>query len=336
MGPNARRLLRRIALGLPIAVVPTSGLAVLLSSSACTCTGGGNCGATFATTTHAIDAAQRAALMNDAGNFTDSCREVCLALDVYGPGDAGLDAGGGDTNLSAATYSRVTCSVSSASGSDVLTCSYAYQCIGGRAPSGLAAARVGDGGVGGWLARAAWLERASVPAFEDLARELVVHGAPASLVRAAVAAADDERRHADAVAALATRRGSVVPPVRREPVGVRTLAEVAHDNAVEGCVREAYAALVAARQAARADDADVRAVYATIAPDEARHALLSAAIHAWAMRVLPGSVARDVEASRRAALEAWRSTDDAHDLATGEALGLPSAVERDALLAMLV
>ncbi len=332
-GRHARLLLRRIALGLPILAAPAGGLVLLVSSSACTCTGG-SCGQPFAMTTHAIDATQRAALANDAGDFSSSCRVVCLGLDGYGPADGGLDGSGSDGGIAGAQYANVTCSVASAGGVDTLTCSYAHLCVGGRAPSGLAFADAG-GGVAGWLARAAYLERASVPAFDELGIELALHGAPARLVRAAARAAQDERRHARTVAGLAARRGGAVPEVRRARAALRDLRAMAADNAVEGCVREAYAALVAARQARWARDADVRAAYAEIAADEARHALLSFAIHDWALEALPPGAARDTEAQRQAVLEAWRVGDDDADADTRGALGLPDATEREALLRTL-
>ena len=87
------------------------------------------------------------------------------------------------------------------------------RCVGGRRPPGLrAAARVDGGAVGRWLATAADLEAASVPAFVQLARELIAHDAPAALVHAALAAADDEVRHAAAMTALARAHGAEPAP----------------------------------------------------------------------------------------------------------------------------
>jgi hypothetical protein len=174
-----------------------------------------------------------------------------------------------------------------------------------------------------------------VPAFEELAGELAIHGAPAHLVRGAIAAAEDERRHARAVAALAERRGATPPAVERAAAGLRSLRALAEDNAVEGCVREAYAALVAAHQARHATDDDVRASYAAIAADEARHALLSFAIHDWARSVLPRRDADAIEARRRNELEAWRLDADHEDAPTRAALGLPDPDRSAAMLAIL-
>src|SRR5207244_884717 len=119
----------------------------------------------------------------------------------------------------------------------------------GRRPAGLVApSRSGRGGdeVGAYWARAAHLEAASVHAFRTLAADLHAYGAPRRLVEAASRAAGDEVRHARACATLARRHGSSpVPVVVRSPPS-RSLVEIAEENAVEGCVRETWGALVAA------------------------------------------------------------------------------------------
>jgi hypothetical protein len=63
----------------------------------------------------------------------------------------------------------------------------------------------------------------------------------------------------------------------------RSLAAMALENAVEGCVRETFGALLATRQARTARDPEIRRVMTRIAVDETRHAAL-----AW-------SVARAIE-----------------------------------------
>lgn len=336
MGKNARLLLRRIALGLPIVGAPVGGFVLLLSASACTCTGPGNCGQPYASTMHAIDGAQHARLFPTAGAIDSvACRDLCLQLDVSGPDDGGIDGGGLDGGLSQALYSGVACAVDSPSGVETLTCTYSTRCIGGRAPAGLAALRAPLAGVGGWLAQAAHLERASVPAFEELAGELALHGAPERLTRAAVRAAADERRHARVVSRLAARRGAETPAMERTSMPPRSLRAMAHDNAIEGCVREAYAALVAAHQAQHAREGDVRAVYSGIAADEARHALLSFAIHDWALGRLAPSDAARVEAQRTGALAAWHASPDPTQEEVRRALGLPGAELRGRFLTAL-
>ena len=143
------------------------------------------------------------------------------------------------------------------------------------------------------------LEAASVPAFDALARELDLHGAPPALVAAARSAMRDEMRHAALVAGLVGAGPVEVRVERREP---RDLAAIALDNAREGCAGEALAAIAAHAVANRAAGVE-RAALAAIARDEARHALLSFAIDDWAR-------ARLGARARGALDEAWR--DEVH------------------------
>jgi hypothetical protein len=57
--------------------------------------------------------------------------------------------------------------------------------------------------------------------------------------------------------------------------------DLARDNTAEGCVREAFGALVATVQAKRAADPVVRRELGRIAVEETRHAALSWAIDGW-------------------------------------------------------
>lgn len=155
-------------------------------------------------------------------------------------------------------------------------------CVSGRRPEGLVAAsrRAGDA-VGAFFAECAHLEAASVVAFERMARELRAHGAPAWLVCEAERAREDEVRHAKITAALARRSGAEPEAVVAEDRGVRSLLEIALENAIEGCVRETYGALVALHQGARAEDASVAAAMRRIAEDETRHAALAWDLAEW-------------------------------------------------------
>lgn len=157
------------------------------------------------------------------------------------------------------------------------------RCPGGRRPQRLLlAATDGDASSAGALfARQFQLEAASVPAFCTLARELCAWGAPPKLCRAAQAAARDEVRHARAMATLSRRYGGRPRPPAVAPTSVRTLVDFAVENAVEGCVRETYGALLAAVQARRSCDATVRRMMEGIAADEARHAALGWAVDDW-------------------------------------------------------
>lgn len=326
MSPHALRLLRQIVLGTPLVVV-----------AGCTTPPSPSCSQPVAERTHMLGPTQLLELQGYLDNF-QACERICREFDVFGvPPEAGVDAGTDDAGLYGdLVYANVQCSRSDA-GADQLVCTYYRQCIGGRAPRGLRAplATVVEG-PGAWLARAAYLERASVDAFDELASALASHGAPGRLVRAARRAGADERSHARAVAGLAHARGARVPaPSRSRSARFDSLASVAADNAVEGCAREAYGALVAARQAQHASDADVRQVFGRIAVDEARHALFSHALDAWARGRLSGGEAARLDARRRARLRRM-ARGPLEDRATREALGLPDAAERAALLAALV
>ena len=176
---------------------------------------------------------------------------------------------------------------------------------GGRCPEGLAPPTSGGEGdpLGAWLAANAYLEAASIDAFEILATELGAHRAPPALIQAARAATVDERRHADAIGRLAASRGAVAPAacVKRGPV--RDIEAVARENAVEGCVRETYAALLAGRQARAATDPAIRFAMGGIARDETRHAALAWAVDCWSRALLAPAARRRVREARREAIE---------------------------------
>ncbi len=161
-----------------------------------------------------------------------------------------------------------------------------------------------DDPVAAHFARAAHDEAASVYAFAALARELARLGAPAHLLARIRAAAADEVRHADAVARLVADRGGACRRPARQPFAERSAREIAVENAVEGCVRETWAALLAAHQARHAADPQVRATMRAIADDEARHAELAWAIDAWLQAALDDDARAEVEAARRTAAAA--------------------------------
>jgi hypothetical protein len=165
-----------------------------------------------------------------------------------------------------------------------VTCS-AEPCLG-RWTAGMETPRGAGAGVlsdGEYFARCAYFEAASVFAFERLATELTAHGAPSSLIRAARRAAKDEGRHARAMGLLARRFGVEPAPPGARDLTARPLLDVARENAVEGCVRETYGAVIGLVGATRAPDPEVRATMQSIARDECRHAALSWRVDAWAM-----------------------------------------------------
>ena len=153
-----------------------------------------------------------------------------------------------------------------------------------------------------YFARAAYLEAASVPAFTFLHEELVLHGAPRALAARALTARADEVRHARLMGWLARRLG-VTPEapaaLRRKP---RALLDMAIENAVEGCVRETWGALLAAYQAERSTNAPVRRVMAVIAREELEHAQLGHEVAEWLDRKLTRSQRRRVQVARLCAV----------------------------------
>ena len=183
-------------------------------------------------------------------------------------------------------------------------------CAVGRRPMGLRLrSRPEQRELGAYFARSAELEAASVHAFEILQRELASNGAPVSLLTRAVEAGRDEVRHARSVARLARRFGGRArwPHVARASAP-RSLEDVALENAVEGCVRETFGALIAAHQARCAGSRRVRTLYARIARDETRHAALSLDVAAWAAPRLSAAARRRLDTASRRALEALRAS----------------------------
>jgi rubrerythrin len=155
-------------------------------------------------------------------------------------------------------------------------------CGVGRPPTGFVAQEVdAPTEEGAWLARMAQLEAASVEAFRALHDDLASHGAPESLLHLVRIAADDEVRHARLAREQAERRGAMVPEVDVRVARGRSLADLAVENAREGCIEETFGAVVARIQADRARDPDLRTMLEAIARDELGHAFLSWRIADW-------------------------------------------------------
>jgi len=211
-------------------------------------------------------------------------------------------------------------------------------CPGGRRPQRLLFGGQGRArsAAGAWFARLCQLEAASVPAFETLERELGEAGAPRTLGLAAAAAARDERRHTRMAARLARRFGAQPGRPRVAPTQARGLAALAEENAVEGCVREAYGAALAFVQAATATEPLVRASMRAIAADETRHAALAWAVHDWLEPRLDAPAMRRVRAARAAAVAELRA-DVVRDWSTalGSTVGLPPPPVATALVDQL-
>lgn len=200
-----------------------------------------------------------------------------------------------------------------------------HDCVVGRRPVGLVGRGRTGRSVGAYFARSAELEAASVPAFETLERELVAHGAPRSFALRARSARRDEVRHARDVAWLARSLGGKPCKPRVVPLTeVRSLEAIALENAVEGCVRETYGALVAQHQAARARLPVVRRLHARIAEDETRHAALAWDVARWVEARASVAERRHVRAALQNAVhELSESTREPVDHELVEVAGLP-------------
>lgn len=201
-------------------------------------------------------------------------------------------------------------------------------CAIGRRPPGLASngSVECEAEVGRFFAEAAHLEAASVPAFERLFEELTALGAPADLSVGALQAAIEEIDHTRHTASLARQFGATprVPEVQERPL--RTRFELALDNAVEGCVRESFGALVAQFQAEHANDAKIRSVMVGIAEDETRHAEFSWALHQWLWSGLDEAEREAVrKAQRTAASSLRRELEAAVDPVLVNLAGLPAS-----------
>lgn len=185
-------------------------------------------------------------------------------------------------------------------------------CAVGRRPKGLHPPRdarenaEGDA-VGCFFAEVAHLEAASVVAFERLAEDLAALGAPQELIDSALASRDDEIRHARMTAKVAKRFGGLPQAPRVERARTRSAVEIALENAVEGCVRETYGALIAHHQAAAASDSSIACIMHAIAEDETRHAGLAWDVAAWLEPQLAPEARREVEAARVQAIAELRA-----------------------------
>jgi len=180
----------------------------------------------------------------------------------------------------------------------------AVPCVG-RRPDGLIepkSCRVNP--LGDYYASIAHLEQAAVMAFDTMERELARFGAPQALRDRARRARGDEIRHASRMAHFAHRLGAQVPSAHAAPSSERSLLAAALENAVEGCVREAWGALSAHYQSATTQDPEAQRMWCEIAIDESEHAELSFALHEWYLQQLTSAERTQVAAAlERARLE---------------------------------
>lgn len=232
------------------------------------------------------------------------------------------------------------CVIGSADKSSVLvevTYLTPVECVGGRRPRGFVPRPCTARAAASWLANVATVEAASITAFARLARALERHGAPAELIARAREAMLDEVVHAHLTARLARAMGAIAEAPVIANAHEPTLAELAHENAVEGQVAETFGALLAVCQSQLATDASVRGVFARIALDEARHAQLAHDLAPWFDAHLTVGERAAIAGARRAAaatiVDRFDVQLDAHDRAL---LGIPDATQLRAAAARVL
>jgi hypothetical protein len=134
-------------------------------------------------------------------------------------------------------------------------------------------------------------EHASVPAFSRLSLTLMSLGAPARLVERAHEAALEEIEHARLSFALASAYAETpiapgpITELRRAPaVTAMSVAELAEESLIDGCLMEGVSAAAAAASLACARDPAVRDTLAVIAREEASHVALAWDVVGWCCR----------------------------------------------------
>jgi len=250
-----------------------------------------------------------AEILDEEGNLSEEACEAFCRDHVNGEVDEIYSCGIAEATTTETESSGETAHTGMQTDQVLIDCSFSgtveVECIGGRHHAAIASRSDGHGHdpVIAWLQGTAHAEAASVKAFVTLAGELERLGAPSELIDGCRAAARDEVAHARMVGALAARRGTEVPSPRFADVGPRSLLDVALENAVEGCVREVWAAALAHWQATHAADPAIRRLMAPIARDEARHGDLARALHAWAMTQLSDEERQQVLTAREEAVD---------------------------------
>jgi len=226
-----------------------------------------------------------------------SCDEICGAV-VGGPSTQSV-------LVSDCTFLEGDLAPPEAAGQASVTCSgtTTAACLGGRRPMGHVAFAAHVGDLGRYYAGCAYMEMASIRAFLELGKQLSGWGAPESLVSRCRAAAEDELRHAQIFYRLAAEERCKPPTPRQEPASEDLFAVALH-NAVEGCVNESWAALLAHYQSRHAPSERLRMVFAQVAADETRHGQLAWDLHAWFLTQLSPAQRQTLALAQAEAIEA--------------------------------
>lgn len=292
-----------------------------------------------------IDTLHEAALVASVRNH----EIVCPPAEPHSSGEAYTPAGQSAASFRLVTFTGIACGAGSSR--DALTVSVAPSgdltvdarsvvkhgdgaCAIGRRPVGLRSrGATGLDDLGAFFAEIAHLESASVTAFAQIEHELELLGAPRSLRRRARRARLDEIRHAAQTTELAARFGAEVRSPEVTESVPRDKFRFALDNAVEGCVKETFGALLAEAQAAHASDPEIACILRGIAHDETEHAALSWKMAAWIEPTLSASERRTIAAAKqRAVCELQRILQRQFDPAVESLAGMPDPAGARALL----
>lgn len=186
--------------------------------------------------------------------------------------------------------------------------------------------------IDGWR-RMGQAEHASVASFARFTLEMMALGAPAELVTQAIAAQQDEVRHAALCFGVASRFSAT--NVGPGPLAIDGALGASHDlrailtaAVIEGCIQETISAAQVEHAATLAADPALAKALREVADDEARHAELSWAFVRWALEQHPElrpAVALAFEAPHA------RSNGPTHDRLAP--WGMPSARAEDAVAA---
>src|SRR5690606_10472224 len=145
--------------------------------------------------------------------------------------------------------------------------------------------------IGTHYQRAGQMEHASIAAFARFSLQLLLLGAPASLIEATTTAMADETRHARLCFGIASAYlGRTVGPGPLSIEGAlsdQSLENIVRTAIIEGCIGETLAALELAHAAGCAQEQNLAQMLADIARDEARHAELAFRFVAWAVQMHP-------------------------------------------------
>ena len=128
----------------------------------------------------------------------------------------------------------------------------------------------------------------------------------------------------------------MIPPSTYASSGLRAVAAIAIENAVEGVVRETFGAAVALFQANHATDPAIRAAMRDIADDECAHAALAFRAAGFLDRHLGAAERGRVEASKQEAMRGLFASLVEPDATLRRLAGLPSMHESRQILEGMV